>query len=349
MKISVVILNWNTQEYLKQFIPGILRSCHQYGDAELVVADNGSTDGSLEMMAEHFPEVRCIALERNLGFTGGYNEALRDIESQYAVLLNSDVEVTGDWLTPLSQWLDAHPQCGAVGPKLKSFADREMFEYAGAAGGMLDAFGYPFCRGRVPGRIEKDLGQYDAAPEDVFWLSGACLMVRMELWRKLGGLDERFFAHMEEIDWCWRAQLSGYDITFIPDATVYHIGGGTLENTSPTKLMLNFRNSLLMLENNLAKTIVAEGKSVDKALRISESRLFQRRLLDTLSFVVYLFTLKFKSAGAVIRAHNQFRKLRRAPTAESLLAWDATPHRHGSLKGVYVGSIILGSIRHYKI
>lgn len=349
MKISVVILNWNTRGYLEKFLPGVLRSCREYGDTELVVADNGSTDGSPELIAERFPEVRVIALERNLGFTGGYNEAMKDIRSEYAVLLNTDVEVTNGWLAPLAQWLDAHPECAAVGPKIKSYADRDLFEYAGAAGGLMDAFGYPFCRGRVMSRVERDRGQYDAGAEDVFWLSGACLMVRMDTWRKLGGLDGRFFAHMEEIDWCWRAQLSGYGITFIPDSTVYHIGGGTLHKSSPEKLMLNFRNSLLTLENNLAKTIVAEGKPICKALHISERRLIERRLLDTCSMAVYLLTLRFREAGAVVRAHREFRKMRLRPTRESLLAWDAEPHRHGFLKGVYAGSILFVSFRHSKI
>ena len=252
MKTAVVILNWNTKGYLQQFLPGLIASTEGM-DAEVIVADSASTDGSLEMLYHEFPTVRQIRLDRNYGFTGGYNRALAQVEADYYVLINSDIEVPQDWLKPLVAWMDSHPKCGACGPKLLSWHDRTRFEYAGAAGGLLDRYGYPFCRGRVMKKVERDEGQYDT-PADVFWVSGACLMVRSRLWKKLGGLDDRFFAHMEEIDLCWRLQLAGYRVTVVPASYVYHIGGGTLPNDSPAKLRFNYRNNLLLLENNLAKT-----------------------------------------------------------------------------------------------
>ena len=233
----------------KHLLPGLIASTEGM-DAEVIVADSASTDGSLEMLFHEFPAVRQIRLDRNYGFTGGYNRALAQVEADYFVLINSDIEVPEDWLKPLVAWMDTHPKCGACGPKLLSWHDRTRFEYAGAAGGLLDRYGYPFCRGRVMKKLEKDEGQYDT-PADVFWVSGACLMVRSRLWKKLGGLDDRFFAHMEEIDLCWRLQLAGYRVTVVPESYVYHIGGGTLPNDSPAKLRFNYRNNLLLLENNL--------------------------------------------------------------------------------------------------
>ena len=259
MKTAVVILNWNTKGYLEKFVPGILHSL-EGTDAELVVADSASTDGSMEMMAEKFPEVRRITLDKNYGFTGGYNRALSMIEAEYYVLINSDIEVQDGWIQPLTETLDRNHEVGACAPKLHSWYERDMFEYAGAAGGYLDSFGFPLCRGRIMNMVEKDEGQYDS-PADVFWATGACLMIRSSLFRELGGLDDRFFAHMEEIDLCWRLQLNGYRIRIVPQSTVYHLGGGTLPQTSPWKLKLNYRNNLLMLENNLARTIALQGLS----------------------------------------------------------------------------------------
>ena len=258
MKTAVVILNWNTKGYLEKFVPGILHSL-EGTDAELVVADSASTDGSMQMMAEKFPEVRRITLDKNYGFTGGYNRALSMIETEYYVLINSDIEVQDGWIQPLTETLDRDPEVGACAPKLHSWYERDMFEYAGAAGGYLDSFGFPLCRGRIMNMVEKDEGQYDS-PADVFWATGACLMIRSSLFRELGGLDDRFFAHMEEIDLCWRLQLNGYRIRIVPQSTVYHLGGGTLPQTSPWKLKLNYRNNLLMLENNLARTIALYGQ-----------------------------------------------------------------------------------------
>lgn len=300
MKTAVVILNWNTKEFLEKFLPPLIESTEGL-DAEVIVADSASTDASMEMMSEKFPKIRQIRLEKNYGFTGGYNRSLALVEAEYYVLINSDIEVPKNWLSPLIEWMDTHPECGACGPKLHSWYDRDMFEYAGAAGGYLDRYGYPFCRGRVMSKIEKDTGQYDT-PANVLWVSGACLMVRSSLWNSLGGLDDRFFAHMEEIDLCWRIQLSGFKVTVVPSSVVYHIGGGTLPKKSPYKLFLNYRNNLLMLENNLPKTI---GR------KRARRRILTRMILDGMSGIVYLITGKWESFKAVVNAHREYRKLRR--------------------------------------
>ena len=262
MKTAVVILNWNTRDFLRQFLPGLIASC-EGRDAEVIVADNGSTDGSPEVLTAEFPHVRQIRLDANYGFTGGYNRALAQTDAELFVLINSDIEVTPDWLDPLTAWMDSHPDCGACAPKLHAWQDRKRFEYAGAAGGLIDAWGYPFCRGRVLKRVETDTGQYDT-PAEVLWATGACLMVRRTVWEHFGGLDDRFFAHMEEIDLCWRMQLEGWKVQVVPQSVVYHVGGGTLPADSPWKLELNFRNNLLLLENNLARTYTLEGRSPSK-------------------------------------------------------------------------------------
>ena len=300
MKTAVVILNWNTKDFLEKFLPPLIESTEGL-DAEVIVADSASTDASMDMMSEKFPKIRQIRLEKNYGFTGGYNRALSLVDAEYYVLINSDIEVPKNWLSPLVEWMDTHPECGACGPKLHSWYDRDMFEYAGAAGGYLDRYGYPFCRGRVMSKIEKDTGQYDT-PANVLWVSGACLMVRSSLWNSLGGLDDRFFAHMEEIDLCWRIQLSGFKVTVVPSSVVYHIGGGTLPNKSPYKLFLNYRNNLLMLENNLPKTIGRKS---------ARRRILTRMILDGMSGIVYLITGKWESFKAVVKAHREYRKFRR--------------------------------------
>ena len=309
MKVAAVILNYNTRDYLRQFLPGLIKSCKEL-DAQVVVADNASTDGSAAMMQAEFPQVPLIVLDRNYGFTGGYNRALEGIEAEYYVLINSDIEVPSGWLKPLVAWMDGHPSCGACGPKLLSYAQRDSFEYAGAAGGLVDRYGYPFCRGRVMQRIEKDNGQYDS-PAEVLWASGACLLVRASVWKALGGLDERFFAHMEEIDLCWRMQLRGWKVNIVPKSFVYHIGGGTLPNDSPFKLRLNFRNNLLLLENNLPATFVANGLPEAHARRKTRRRIFVRMCLDGLSALVYLVTRRWGFYQAVVQAHKEYRQLRK--------------------------------------
>lgn len=307
MKTAVVILNWNTERYLRAFLPGLVASCPE--DADVIVADSGSSDASLEYVAEAFPQLKTIPLGANYGFTGGYNRALAGIDAEYFMLLNSDIEVAPGWLEPLVEYMDAHPECGVCGPKLHALLQSEdgsyvrspRFEYAGAAGGYLDRFGYPFCRGRVLRRTEEDFGQYDVSA-GILWVSGACLLTRASLWRELGGLDERFFAHMEEIDYCWRAQLLGYTVAVVPQSTVWHLGGGTLQPKSPWKLELNHRNNLLLLENNLPATA---GRTTARL------RICLRLLLDWASAFVYLVSGRPADFGAVVKAHRGYWALRK--------------------------------------
>ena len=356
MKTAVVILNWNTEDFLRKFLPGLVRSCGNVPGAEVVVADNASTDGSLKVMEEEFPQVRTLRFEKNLGFTGGYNRAFTELcygpdAPEYFVLINSDIEVPEDWLGPLVEWMDSHLDCGACAPKLHSWQDRNSFEYAGAAGGYIDRYGYPFCRGRIMGRLEKDKGQYDS-PADVFWATGACLMVRSSVYRKTGGLDERFFAHMEEIDLCWRMQLEGWKVTVVPSSTVYHVGGGTLPATSPFKLFLNYRNNLLMLDKNLAKTYalgflhkgMEPGQAAVKGLRKAGCRIWFRMVLDMLSAAVYLLTLKTDCFKAVLKAHKEYRNLKGilspVQTQEYLECFGCTCE----VKGIYRKWIVLQSV-----
>lgn len=245
--VAVVILNYNGEKFLRQFLPAVI----QYSkEAEIIVADNASTDQSTSILIKEFPQVRLIRLENNYGFCGGYNRALQEVRADYYVLLNSDVEVTKGWLQPIVKLLDASPHVAAVQPKIKSFHNKESFEYAGAAGGFIDSLGYPFCRGRIFDEVEKDHGQYDDARE-IFWATGACMVVRSKLYHQMNGLDEDFFAHMEEIDLCWRLKRQGHSIYYVGDSTVYHVGGGTLSKLNPRKTYLNFRNGLWLLIKNL--------------------------------------------------------------------------------------------------
>ena len=329
MKTAVVILNYNTKDYLRKFLPGLVASCAGL-DAQVVVADNASTDGSAALMQAEFPDVPLIGLDQNYGFTGGYNRALAQLEAEYYLLINSDIEVPEGWLQPLVDWMDSHPDCGACGPKLISYAQRDTFEYAGAAGGLVDRYGYPFCRGRILQKIEKDHGQYDT-PANVLWVSGACLLVRASVWKTLGGLDERFFCHMEEIDLCWRMQLHGWKVTVVPQSHVYHIGGGTLPNESPFKLRLNFRNNLLLLENNLPATFMAEGLSAQEARKKARRRIFTRMCLDGLSSLNYLITKRWSFYNAVVQAHKEYRQLRQPGPLP--------PHPHKP-EGLYPGWIV---------
>ncbi len=356
MKTAIVILNWNTEGFLKEFLPGLLQSVRKVEGAEVIVADNASTDGSMKVMSELFPEVRTLVFEKNLGFTGGYNKAFEALQEEggpeYFVLINSDIEVTEGWLQPLVDWMDRHPGCGACAPKLHSWQEREKFEYAGAAGGYIDRFGYPFCRGRVMGRLETDMGQYDS-PSDVLWATGACLMVRSSAFMEMKGLDGRFFAHMEEIDLCWRMQLHGYKVTVVPESVVYHVGGGTLPASSPFKLRLNYRNNLLMLENNLAKTFALQmyrkgmklEEAAEKGCRKAGRRIFMRRSLDMMSAAVYLLTLKGSYFKAVLEAHRECRSLSdnvhdRTQVAEYLRRYGS----EASVTGIYRKWIILEAL-----
>ena len=243
-KLAIVILNWNGAAMLRQYLPSVLQYSHD--EATVYVADNASSDDSLELLRTHFPEVHLILLEKNWGFAEGYNRALAQIDAEYYLLLNSDIEVTHHWLTPLLEFMDTHPDVAACQPKLLSIADRDMFEYAGASGGFLDRYGYPFCRGRIFDTVERDDGQYDY-PLEILWATGAALLVRARIYNNVGGLDRRFFAHNEEIDLCWRMRLLGYKLYCLPESKVYHVGGGTLPKSNPMKTFLNFRNNLTML------------------------------------------------------------------------------------------------------
>ncbi len=323
MKTAVVVLNWNTKDYLRAFIPGLLQSCRQAG-ADLIVADSGSTDGSRELLEQAFPEVQTILLDGNYGFTGGYNRAFEALDGHgydYFVLINSDIEVENGWLEPLLEWMESHPECGICGPKLhgllqnpdhdadKPYIRSSRFEYAGAAGGLLDALGFPYCRGRVHHKVEEDHAQYDNAAPDVLWVTGACLLIRSSLWKQLDGLDDRFFAHMEEIDLCWRAQLAGWKVNVVPQSVVWHLGGGTLPPTSPLKLKLNFRNNLLTLEKNLPGTFISRGCTPGKALRKTKRFIRMRALLDFCARIAYFCMGKPELAKSVRDAHREWREL----------------------------------------
>lgn len=286
---AVVILNFNGKAWLNKFLPSVI----QYSSsAKIIVADNHSTDGSIEMIFAEFPQVEVIRMSENFGFCGGYNHALHQIEASYYVLLNSDVEVTSGWLEPMVALLEKDSSIAAVQPKILSYHNKESFEYAGAAGGFIDALGYPFCRGRIFDSIEKDMGQYnDTIP--VFWATGACVMVRSELYKKMNGLDEDFFAHMEEIDLCWKLNRAGYQIYYQGLSTIYHVGGGTLDASNPRKTYLNFRNGLSLLIRHFP----AADLLYKFPLRI---------LFDWLAIVKFLIDGSTSNAGAVVKAHAHF-------------------------------------------
>ena len=243
-KVAIVILNWNGAKMLHQYLPIVLN--YSRDEATVYVADNASTDDSLDLLHRDFPECKTIVLDKNWGFADGYNKALRKIDAEYYLLLNSDIEVTHHWLTPLIEFMDVHPEVAACQPKLLSIYNKDMFEYAGASGGYIDRYGYPFCRGRIFETVEEDNGQYDYAT-DILWATGAALMIRSKDYWNVGGLDGRFFAHNEEIDLCWRLRISGRRIYCLPESFVYHVGGGTLPKSNPMKTFLNFRNNLTML------------------------------------------------------------------------------------------------------
>jgi GT2 family glycosyltransferase len=249
-KVAVVVLNYNGANFLRKFLPDLIRFSTPH---EVYVADNASVDESIKLIQSEFSGVKLICFEKNLGFTGGYNEALKRINADYFIIINSDVAVTENWINPLLEFLALNKNYAAVQPKIKSIVQPEFFEYAGAAGGFIDSWGYPFCRGRIFNVIEKDIGQYDQEI-DVDWTSGACMLIRSEVFHGCGGFDLEFFAHMEEIDLCWRIRKMGFKLACIPFSVVYHVGGGTLSKTSPLKTYLNFRNGLSMLAKNLATT-----------------------------------------------------------------------------------------------
>ena len=293
-KISVVILNWNGVGMLQKFLPKVVEYSVNQG-VEICVADNASTDESVSYLQANFPNVRLIVLDKNYGFAEGYNRALEQVEAEYVVLLNSDVEVTPHWLEPLVEYMDAHPEVAACQPKIRSERNKEYFEYAGAAGGYLDKYGYPFCRGRIFDVVEKDEGQYDTV-SSVFWATGAALFIRLKDYWGAGGLDGRFFAHMEEIDLCWRLRSRGRGIVCIPQSVVYHVGAATLKRENPRKTFLNFRNNLLMLYKNLPE------KELKKVM-------FIRGLLDWVATFVFLLKGDGKNARAVWQARKEFKHI----------------------------------------
>ena len=357
-KVAIVILNWNGEKFLKKYLPALVANTpHSFGNegsgsVSIVVADNCSSDNSISWLQENHPQIRTIVLDKNYGFTGGYNRALAQVEAEYFILLNSDILVPRNWLQPLISFMDTHPQVGICQPKMLSEARHqqlsveatgkedltglfiatgkpattngekveeglgknlsgrkyETFEYAGACGGYIDVLGFPFCRGRVLSSVEEDRGQYDSAVQ-CFWASGACMVVRSSVWRELGGLDEGFFAHMEEIDFCWRAQLAGHQVWCVPQSHVFHVGGGTLPNNSPRKLFLNYRNNLLMLYKNFPLEEGWEAFGFEKGNR--NLYIFIRMCVDGLTGVAYLLQFKWSFFTAVIKAHNAFRSMKK--------------------------------------
>ena len=322
MRTAVVILNWNGRQHLERFLGSVVSRTPR--DIRIIVADNGSTDDSVAFTAENYPTVETILLDRNYGFAEGYNRALAQVDADCFILLNSDVEVTERWTEPLLAVLERDPAVAAVAPKLLSYAERDRFEYAGACGGFIDLLGYPFCRGRILSTVEKDDGQYDS-PREVFWASGAAFCCRAEHFRQAGGFDADFFAHMEEIDLCWRMQLAGRKIVVEPRSTVYHLGGGTLPNESPNKLYLNYRNNLAML----FKCAPMPQRMLAAAVRPAA---------DMLSVIIYMVKGDFALAAATLRAYRDFLAMHRTLAAKrrAVRSNVRTEARH-----IYRSSIIL--------
>ena len=292
MKCSVIILNWNGAEMLRTYLPSVVAHT-TLPDVEIIVADNGSTDNSLEVLCTEFPDVRTIVLDQNYGFAEGYNRAINQVDSQYVVLLNSDVEVTEGWLESMLAYLDANADVASVQPKIRSYLNRDYFEHAGAAGGFVNALGYPYCRGRILWKVEQDKGQYDTIT-DVDWTSGACMCVRTNVYKELGGLDASFFAHMEEIDLCWRMRNAGWRLVCLPQSVVYHLGGGSLHYDSPRKTYLNHRNNLIMIKKNKKHPFGV---------------IFVRFFLDYAAACLYLLQGRWGAFKAVFQARRDYHKM----------------------------------------
>jgi GT2 family glycosyltransferase len=292
MKIAVVILNWNGVQLLEQFLPSVVEHSPE---ATIYIADNASTDDSISFVLANFPSVKIIKNDRNFGFAGGYNEALEHIDAEIYALVNSDIEVSKNWLQPILKTFENEAETAIIQPKILDFKRKEYFEYAGAAGGFIDQYGYPYCRGRIFDTLEKDNGQYNDNCE-IFWASGACFFIRSSVYKELKGFDADFFAHQEEIDLCWRAINKGHKIKYNYESIVYHVGGATLQQGNPKKTYLNFRNSLLMLTKNLPK---------DKLYWI----LFCRMILDGIAGLQFFLQGKFKHFLAILKAHGSFYRL----------------------------------------
>lgn len=318
-KVAVVILNWNGREYLEKFLPNVIEFSKDVAD--VIVADNDSTDDSVEFLKSNFPEVEIIINDTNGGFAKGYNDALAKVDAEYYVLLNSDIEVTKDWIKPVIQLMESDSKIAACQPKILSYYEKNKFEYAGAAGGFIDKYGYPFCRGRIFQTIEEDKGQYDDQTE-IFWATGACMFVKSNLYKEFLGLDNDFFAHMEEIDFCWRLKNSGYKIYYVPDSTVYHIGGGTLPKKSSRKTYLNFRNNLILLYKNLPS---------NKLFIV----FFARIMLDLIAAAKFVISGGINDMMAVFKAHIHFyqniskHKLKRKE------------YKHNKVSKVFIGNIVI--------
>lgn len=330
-KIAIVILNWNGRNLLQEFLPSVI-GYTTFPDVEIVVADNGSDDDSVSFLEIHYPEIKRVLLPQNYGFAEGYNRALQQIEAEYYVLLNSDVEVTENWLMPIIDYLDANKDVAAAQPKIRAQRNKAFFEYAGAAGGYIDRYGYPFCRGRIFRTVEEDSGQYDI-PVDVLWATGACLIIRSYEFHEAGRFDASFFAHMEEIDLCWRLNCRGKRIVCLPFSTVYHVGAATLKKESPRKTYLNFRNNLSMLYKNLPQ------KHLKRTMTI-------RLVLDYIAALQFALTGKYANAKEVIRAHKDFynnRKQYRQARKENL-----EKRTVDIVKTVYPRSILAAYYLHFK-
>lgn len=289
-KVAIVILNWNGLKHLSQFLPSVMRS--DWTNLDIIVGDNASSDASVSFLKDSFPSIKIIQNDQNYGFTGGYNRVLQQVEADYYILLNSDIEVTPNWIKPIIEMMEADEKVAAAAPKIKAYHQPTHFEHAGAAGGFIDSYGYPFCRGRIFYEVEEDRGQYDQSGE-VFWATGAALFIKKKCWDEAGGFDERFFAHMEEIDLCWRLKNMGYKVMYCAESEVYHVGGGTLDKENPFKTYLNFRNNLLLLKKNLPF-----GRS---AYTIGI-----RLWLDLLAIIRFVSEGKRKDAMAVSKAHQNF-------------------------------------------
>lgn len=317
--VAVVILNWNGRHFLEKYLPSVLAS--GYPGMKVVVADNGSTDGSVQLLTSQFPEAQLILLSKNEGFAGGYNIALRQVYADYYILLNSDVAVPHGWIEPMIQLLETEKDAAACQPKILSEKDHSVFEYAGASGGWIDHWGFPFCRGRVFDNCELDRGQYNDV-QPVFWASGAALCIRAEYFWTSGGFDERLFAHQEEIDMCWRLQNMGLKILVQPASEVYHVGGGSLEQGKPQKVYLNFRNNLVILKKNLCR-------------RERRWKIPMRIFLNNLAALQYFFSGKKELYEAIRRAHKDFRKWKRERIHQS---FENKPMEE--LNGVFKGSVV---------
>lgn len=322
IKVAVVILNWNGKKFLKEFLPAVI-ACNTFY-SKIFLADNASTDDSVAYVRENFPTIEIIQNTSNGGFAKGYNDALKQVDAEYYVLLNSDVEVTAGWMDSVIQLMNDDPLIAACQPKIKSFQDKKMFEYAGAAGGFIDKYGYAFCRGRILERLEIDAGQYDDVRE-IFWATGACLFIRAECYHKVHGFDEDFFAHMEEIDLCWRLKNIGYKIMYCPNSTVYHVGGGTLNKSNAKKTYLNFRNNLILLcKNHSSQYLIA--------------KMFLRLILDGIAAFKFLLQGEFKHFAAVFRAHQSF--YRTLPTTLKKRKESLKQIKHYATTAVYLHCIV---------